>query len=307
VFTDLEVAVRGSRAGRPTRDPEFLHAAEPAVLDCLKRLNVSLLAHSNNHAFDLNTGGIVDALDAMTARGFVHAGTGRSLEEARAPARQQTRRGTVALVALATGRVREGGAATPTRPGVHEVRRSAEGALNEDDVGAVLASLGAAAATADVVVLYHHNHYWETDIAITPEWQKAFARRCVEAGASVYVSHGAPLLHGVEVHRGAPIFHGLGSFIFQTTTQPGRYPPAVWESVIAECEFSNGRFLGAHLVPVLMNATGAGGPGDLATRGRPAIVGGAKGREIIARFASLARPYGTTIEARADLGFLRPG
>jgi poly-gamma-glutamate capsule biosynthesis protein CapA/YwtB (metallophosphatase superfamily) len=39
-------------------------------------------------------------------------------------------------------------------------------------------------------------------------WQRIFAKRCAEAGASVFVGHGAPLLQGVEIHRGAPLFYG---------------------------------------------------------------------------------------------------
>lgn len=306
VFTDLEVAVRGPRAGAPTRDPEFLHTADLAVLDCLKSMGVSLLAHSNNHAFDLNTGGILDALDAMKSRGFAHAGTGRDLAEARAPAFQRTPAGTVALVGMATGRVREGGAATPTRAGVHEVRRIPGGALNEADVQGALDSLTAAARRADVVIAYHHNHEWETDFADTPSWQKAFARRCVEAGASVFVSHGAPLLHGVELHRGAPIFYGLGSFIFQTTTVPGRYPDAVWDSVIVECEFLGGRFREARLAPIRLNQTGVGGQADLETRGRPSLVQGAQAQAILLRLRGRAAELGAELRVEGDVGVLKP-
>ncbi|MGH1560723.1 CapA family protein [Caulobacter segnis] len=58
-FTNLETVIRGARAGAPTREALTLHAAEPAVLDALKSVNVDLLATANNHAFDLGSGGVL--------------------------------------------------------------------------------------------------------------------------------------------------------------------------------------------------------------------------------------------------------
>ena len=53
-----------------------------------------------------------------------------------------------------------------------------------------------AARSADFVVACHHDHYWEPDWHRTPDWKRAFACACIEAGAHCYVSHGVPLLHG---------------------------------------------------------------------------------------------------------------
>lgn len=98
----------------------------------------------------------------------------------------------------------------------------------------------------------------------------------------------------------------MGSFIFQTTTPPGRYPDVVWESVIAECEFARGRFLGARLIPVLMNSTGRGGQADFATRGRPAVAKGEAGRGVLRRLQALSAPLGAVIDLRGGEGLLRP-
>lgn len=292
VFSDLEVAIEGPRAGPPTREALTLHTARPVVIDCLSSVGINLLATSNNHAFDLNTGGIVDGIAALRARRFAFAGTGMNVSEASAPAFLDTRGGRVALVAFATGRVREGGMATDLRPGVAEIRRSDAGALDEDDVARTLGAIRRAAAGGAIVIAYQHNHYWEEPNWVTPEWQRAFARCCIDAGAAVFVAHGTPLLQGIETYRGRPLFHGLGSFIFQTIKEEGAYDALAWQSVIADCRFEGGRFAGATLVPVQLNAVGAGGRDDLATRGRPALATPAEARTILERLAFLSDRLG---------------
>jgi poly-gamma-glutamate synthesis protein (capsule biosynthesis protein) len=305
-LTDLETAIDGPGAGPPTRQGVFTHTAGPEVLDCLKALHVTMLAHANNHAFDLNTGGIVAALAAMDARGFVHAGTGRDLIAASAPAYQRTPAGTVALVAVASGQIRDGGAATATRPGVNEAHRipgdGPASGLDEADVARVLASIGEATRHAELVIMYHHNHLPGPEPARPPAWQQAFAHRCIDAGAAMFVSHGEPLMFGVELYRGQPIFYDLGSLMFQTATEDGHYGAATWQSVIAECRFDGARFRGATLTPVQMNAVGVGGALDLATRGRPSIATGEDAAAILALLGGLSRPFGTRLRAGIKAG-----
>ncbi len=46
------------------------------------------------------------------------------------------------------------------------------------------------------------------------------------------MSHGEPTLRGVEVYRDGLLLYGLGNFIFQSRTDPGRYPPETRQSVL---------------------------------------------------------------------------
>lgn len=304
-FTDIETAIRGAHPGTPTREGVFVHVADPSVLDALKHVNVTMLATSNNHAYDLNTAGVMDALSEIDRRGFTHAGSGATLQGAAAPAYRRTPHGTVALVAMATGAIREGGAATATRPGVNEIRRDASGALNADDVARTCAAISEAAKTADIVIAYHHNHYWEKDMAAVPAWQRALARQCVDAGASLFASHGAPLLQGIEVYRGKPLFYDLGSFFFQTATAPDAYGPDVWQSVIADCTCSKTGFESVSLIPVQLNAVGEGGPSDLKTRGRPSFAQGPDADRILKHLEELSAPFGTTLSIGSGRGALK--
>ncbi len=270
VFTDLETAIDGPGAGPPTREGEVLHAAKPEVIDCLKSLGVTMVTTANNHAWDLGTTGILAAIDALDRRGIVHAGTGRDLAAASAAAIQRTPAGSVALVSAAAGMIREGAAATPTRPGVAELRRLASGALDPTDVARTFDAIRAAGADGATVIFCLHNHYWEPVQSDTPEWQRQFARGCIDAGAAVFVGHGAPLMQGIERYRGAPLFHGLGNFIFQTRKAEDFYKAPTWRSFIVDARFQAGRFLDARLIPVQL---AHGKDGGEYSKGYPTIDG----------------------------------
>jgi poly-gamma-glutamate synthesis protein (capsule biosynthesis protein) len=302
-FTDLETAVRSPRAEAPTRQDVFLHAADPAVLDCLADWHIGLLATANNHAFDLGTGGIVGALDELGRRGVAHAGTGADLAAASAPAYRHTASGTVALVAAASGAIRDGGAATTARAGVNELRVEAD-APKADDVGRMLAAIRDAAMRADIVIAYHHNHVLTEKGHRVPPWQRDFAHRCIDAGAAAFVSHGAPWLLGIELYHQRPIFYDLGNLVFQTATEAGAYDASAWQSVIAECRFSSGALAEMQLAPVQLNAEGV--DGDLETRGRPSFAHGAEAAAILDRLSELSAPFDTKIERSRDGGVIRP-
>jgi poly-gamma-glutamate capsule biosynthesis protein CapA/YwtB (metallophosphatase superfamily) len=306
-FTDLETALRGPLAEAPTRDGVFLHAADPTVLDRLKDLSISLVATANNHVWDLGSGGVVGTLAALDERGFSHAGSGADLPAAAAAIYRRTENGTVGLVAAASGAVRDGAAATATRAGVNELRRYAGGVLDPTDVARILEAIAEAARHVEIVLAYHHNHILEDGGRRTPDWQREFAHCCIDAGASIFVSHGAPRLHGIEIYRGRPIFYDLGNLIFQTATADGHYDDAVWQSVVAECRFERGRFQGVTLTPLQLNPRGLGGDGDLATRGRPSIATGATANAILDHLTELSRPFGTVLERAGETAIIRGG
>jgi poly-gamma-glutamate synthesis protein (capsule biosynthesis protein) len=194
---------------------------------------------------------------------------------------QRMAQGTVAVVSVATGAVRDGGGAAPGRAGVAEIRRDAAGALERQDVARTLGEIRQARTNADVVIAYQHNHYWEPAPEDTPGWQREFARECIDAGAGVFVSHGPPLLQGVEMYRGSPLLYGLGSFIFQTKKPEASYSTSNWQSLVVECRFVGGKFIEARLTPIQLASIGVGGADDLETRGRPSLAEGRDARRIL--------------------------
>jgi poly-gamma-glutamate capsule biosynthesis protein CapA/YwtB (metallophosphatase superfamily) len=113
VFTNLESTV--AEKGETTQEGRgFL--TPPEALDALTTFGFNLLALSGNHAFDLKATGIRNTLRETDKRKLIHAGTGNNVAEAVAPAYLHTPKGTIALIASASGlitpgRKRDGGPA----------------------------------------------------------------------------------------------------------------------------------------------------------------------------------------------------
>ena len=97
-------------------------------LDDAKAFGFNMLSLANNHALDFSYGGLLRTLDAVTAAGIAHAGAGRNLDEAAAPAFLQTPKGSVALIGAVSTLENEAAMAGRQsrrvlgRPGVNGVR-----------------------------------------------------------------------------------------------------------------------------------------------------------------------------------------
>jgi poly-gamma-glutamate capsule biosynthesis protein CapA/YwtB (metallophosphatase superfamily) len=318
VFTNFESTVIDEKKGQSRQDGRFLSPAE--ALDALKALGFNLLSLSNNHSFDLKVAGIQNTLQEVNRLNLAHAGIGNTVEEAVAPAYLRTPKGTVALVAMASGLIAEGGSATATRPGVNELRVEAN-KPNQEDAQRILQSIRDAGKRADLVMVYQHNHVFDKPFGTImqeelperlapPEWLKKWTHAEVDAGADIIVMHGAPLLHGVEIYHNRPIFYDLGNFIFQVPpTLILLDEPINWESVVAHVEFRGKNLQSVQFQPVAQNKIGQGQADTqdehtnnlfLQTRGLPALAAGDQAHYILERLADASRPFGTTIEVKGE-------
>ncbi|MEX2081892.1 MAG: CapA family protein, partial [Dehalococcoidia bacterium] len=246
-FTNLEVAITPPGEKLTPRGPAAV-PAPPVVIDCLKSMGFNVLSLANNHAFDLQREGIAATIGEVRKRGLVHAGTGADADAAAAAGFLDTPKGKVALVAMATGAqlVPETWAA-PGRPGVNYLERFPDGRPNPEHKKRILDSVRAAARESKLVIAYHHNHYWGDPVGsgLPPDrekrigrfetlpWAVDWARELIDAGASIYVAHGDPSLHGIEVYKGKLILHGLGNYIFESVGRNDRYGPLAYMSAVA--------------------------------------------------------------------------
>ena len=334
IFTNFEATVIEKE--QSTHDGRFL--SPPEALDALQALGFNLVALSDNHAFDLKVPGIQNTLREVKSRNLVSAGIGNTLEEAAAPGYLHTPSGTVALVAMASGLIAEGGSATATRPGVNELRIEAGGKPNEstsllpaepgnepnpEDKQRILQSIRDASQRADLVVVYEHNHVFlnrpfgalfneELPERLAPaDWLKKWTHEEIDAGADIIVMHGAPLVHGVEVYHSRPIFYDLGNFIFNVPPVDVQLEePIIWESVVAHVEFQGKNLQSITFQPIVMNKIGQGQPDTqdehtnnlyLQTRGLPKLATGDQAHYILQRLADSSRPFGTTVEVKGDM------
>ena len=334
VFTNLEAAV--AEKGQTVHEGRgFL--TPPEALDALTTFGFNLLSLAGNHAFDLKATGIQNTIREADSRKIVHAGTGNNLTEASAPGYLRTPKGTIALIASASGLITPGGSATADRPGVNELRIEAgnqeneattdlpgapENAPNQADSQRILQSIRDARQHADLVIVYQHNHVFGNHSFATiftegmqerlapNDWLKKWTHAEVDAGADIIVMHGAPLLHGVEIYHGKPIFYDLGNFIYNVPpTLTYIDEPMNWESAIAYVQFKGKNLQSISFRPIALNNVGEGQPDIhneytnnqfLDTRGLPAAVTGARAGYILQRLADASKPFGTKVEVKGD-------
>jgi poly-gamma-glutamate capsule biosynthesis protein CapA/YwtB (metallophosphatase superfamily) len=318
VFTNFEATILDEKRGQSPKDGRFL--SPPEALDALKAFGFNLVSLSNNHAFDLKVPGIQNTLQEASHLNLAHAGTGNTIEEAVAPAYLRTPKGTVALVAMASGLIAEGGSATATRPGVNELRVEA-GSPNQEDAQRILQSIRDASKRADLVMVYQHNHVFDKPFGTImqeelperlapPDWLKKWTHAEVDAGADIIVMHGAPLLHGVEIYHNRPIFYDLGNFIFQAPpTLILLDEPINWESVVAYVEFQGKKLQSIQFRPIAQNKIGQGQADTqdehtnnlfLQTRGLPSPATGEQAHYILERLADSSRPFGTRVDVKGE-------
>src|SRR5579862_9671950 len=339
VFTNLESTV--AEKGETTHEGRgFL--TPPEALDALTTFGFNLLSLSGNHAFDLKATGIQNTIREADSRKIVHAGTGSNLAEATAPGYLHTPKGTIALIASASGLIAPGASATADRPGVNELRIEAGDKENEATVdlpGApantpnqadsqrILQSIRDARQHADLVIVYQHNHVFSNHSFSTiftegmqerlapNDWLKKWTHAEVDAGADIIVMHGAPLLHGVEIYHGRPIFYDLGNFIYNLPpTLTYIDEPMNWESAVAYVQFQGKNLQSVSFRPIALNNVGEGQPDIhdqravnqfLVTRGLPSPVTGARAGYILQRLADASKPFGTTMEIKGDTAMIK--
>ena len=123
-FTNLETTVHEHNECTPGYTRGTYMTTEPRLLQDLRWLGINLVSCANNHAFNFGAEGIAATNRYLDGAGIVHAGSGRNLAEARAPAFLDTPNGRVGLVAAtssflpweAAGQQRQD---VPGRPGVN--------------------------------------------------------------------------------------------------------------------------------------------------------------------------------------------
>lgn len=116
-------------------------AAPPYVIDVMRRYGFNACGCANNHTFDYGIGGLMQTLMHLDKAGFLHAGTGKSLDEASAPVTIPTSKGNVALIAATatywendSSRAGYAHGDIPARPGVNFIRRTDECLVTAEEI-----------------------------------------------------------------------------------------------------------------------------------------------------------------------------
>lgn len=213
-----------------------------------------------------------------------------------------------------------------------EVRTKA----NAEDEAAILKSIRDASRRADVVVANLHTHEGENEnwyAAYPPTFVEEFARKTIDAGADVFVGHGAHFSRGIEVYKGHPIFYNVGSLLMEfeageSMISPEMYhtyhlpanarpsdlhgnrakkPDGSWNGFYAErrcsmnylvvMDIEDGE-IRYSLVPLDLDLT----RDNCLKRGLPVIPGPEGGEEITAHLNRMSEKYGTRVAYEAASG-----
>jgi len=200
------------------------------------------------------------------------------------------------------------------------------------DLEEIAAVVRNAKKLADHVIVTIHAHESGSDRSEPAGFLPIFARAMVDAGATMFVGHGPHVLRGIEIYKGKPIFYSLGDFVFQNETldrlpdenyrryglnsdnhvadfNDARYDmgtvgfPAnreIWEAVVAMPRFREGELMEVVLQPIDL------GFGMKAwERGRPLLAEGDLANKILDDLIQRSEPFGTHIEVRDGVGFIK--
>ncbi|MDQ1199190.1 CapA family protein [Agrobacterium sp. SORGH_AS 787] len=178
--------------------------------------------------------------------------------------------------------------------------------IDQSDMERNLREIASAANEGYLVVAYLHHHHWASDWYTVPDWVGFVARSCIDAGAAMFLSHGAPVLQPLEIYNGRPIFYSLGNFIFHVPSKSTWHAPEVWESVIGICNFDNDRRLtGIDFHPVVIGGEEGLSHSRLEERLAPHLATNERAARILTRFQEQSAELGTMIEIKNDVGILR--
>lgn len=182
---------------------------------------------------------------------------------------------------------------------------------------------------ADFVIMSLHCHESANGqhYSIEPaDFIPIVAKKCIDAGADIFIGHGPHLLRPLEIYKGKPIFYSLGNFFFTVETlnklpnenyedfnldekattadvhdgwtkkTDGR--PNVfmsreifWFTVLPICEFENGIIKDISVYPITLGQYKSRGQ-----KGLPLLSTGDDGLKILNSFIEMSAPYGIRMQ-----------
>lgn len=196
-IVNWEAPLRGTE-GRHHMEKPIVSTCEDSARAFLKfRIDVATLA--NNHIFDYKSSGLKNTVDFLTNSSVKTVGAGTSPEQAYSALNMDKNGLNLTFLTY----VGEDTNPPPEEPGMFVNVLKKERVLEE--------TRRWSQSGRKVIVIFH----WglENEAYPSPE-KRSFARRVIEAGASVVVCHHAHRIQGHEKWLQGHIFYGLGNFIF---------------------------------------------------------------------------------------------
>ncbi len=188
----------------------------------------------------------------------------------------------------------------------------------------IYAAIAAAANNSRLVLFALHEPRGSAANRRPTTFQEDFAKKCIDAGADMFLGTGSHVLWPLEIYKGKPIFHGLGNFFFHEirlitaeayekmnlpahTLDPMKFAAGfdkflederIWESVVPlVCFDGENNIKEIKLYPIML-----GKDVPLDRRGTPRLAAGEKAAAILERFRELCKAYGTKVVIERGVG-----
>ncbi len=233
---------------------------------------------ANNHAMDFGPEALQTTMDYLDSNGVEFCGAGMNIDEARTPAIIEKDGVKYGFLAYSNTFPEEFWATSTTagNPFGHAHY------LKED----------IPALREQVDYLFVSFHWGSERMDSTKQYQKDLGRLAIDLGADGVFAHHPHVLQGMELYKGKVIAYSLGNFLFASWSN------SVWDSAILKLQFADGQFLGAEIVPLLIN--------NFQVELQPKVLTGEKAQKSLTALAALSAKFGTTMTIENDRGYIRP-
>lgn len=274
VFGNLECAMTSHTQPWNKTFKVFHFRASPQAVNALKVANIQVVSLANNHTLDFEEKGLLDTLKHLDQAGIKHAGAGKNLSEARAPAILTVKGLKIAFIAATDNEPPF--AAGERKPGTNyleiNTRPAALAHLYED-------IKQAKERGARFIILSLH---WGPNMVQTPTSEfKAFAHKAIEMGVDVIYGHSAHLFQGIEFYKSGVILYNTGDFLDDYATDPVLRND--W-SFIFLLKLEDNSIKKVQAIPVRLNYA------------QTNLAKGEESEEIMSRMGRLSEAFGTKSE-----------
>lgn len=181
---------------------QFNFRSNPSSIKGLKQAGFDLVSLANNHSMDYGTEGLVDTMDYLKQQNLPYIGAGADDKEAYQAFHKKINGKVISF--LAFSRVLPDGVwfSGPNKIGI----------ANAYEENNVIKTIEREKKVADYVFIYIH---WGVEKNNQPEeYQRALAKKMINAGADAIIGSHPHVLQGFEYYKGKPIAYSIGNFLF---------------------------------------------------------------------------------------------
>lgn len=196
-----------SSGGEAQKGKSYTFRADPKNVSMLKDLGIDIVSTANNHIYDYGAEAFADTFKTLDGAGIAHVGAGKNIEEASAAQYYIINGRKIAFVSAGE---------TYAQYRTPAAGRDKEGILPIGTKSEAVASVKAAAAKSDYVIIYAHWGY--ENLSWYSDEQVDLARAFIDAGADAVVGTHPHVLQGMEFYNDKLIAYSLGNFWFNTKT-----------------------------------------------------------------------------------------